>query len=296
MLSYVRLATAVSGLALLVGCGERPPGYTDIFGRLGMSGPAASAMKAARATSPGADAYRAAYYKYSMEHAEYEFSKMEDFRDATYHANNAAAAAKGGAPEPAAISSRQLPSDKVDELTSARNRLVAALDSGGASRNPDAAGKAVARFNCWMEQQEENFQPRDIAYCKNQFLEALALIEPTAAAAPETITIAADVLFDFDKAVIKPAFFPALDKVADMLVKNTNMRAEIAGHTDTAGPAAYNQRLSERRAAAVASYLERKGVSRDRMTVRGYGETRLAVQTPDNTREPRNRRVEIRQR
>lgn len=296
MLSYVRVAAAASGLALLVGCGDRPPGHTDIIGRLFEAGPAAKVMSDARATSPGADAYRAAYYKYSMEHAEYEFNKMEHYRSATYHANNAMAAARGGAPEPAAISSRQLPADKVDELTSARNRLVAALNAGGASRNPDAAGKAVARFNCWMEQQEENFQPRDIAYCKNQFMEALAQIEPTAAGAPETITIAADVLFDFDKAVIKPAFYPALDKVADMLVKNTNMRVEISGHTDTVGTMQYNQRLSERRANAVAAYLERKGVSRDRMTVRGYSFTRLAVQTGPNVKEPRNRRVEIRQR
>ncbi len=296
MLSYVRLAAAVSGLALLVGCGDRPPGHTDIVGRLFEAAPAEATMKRARATSPGADAYRAAYYKYSMEHAEYEFNKMEHYRSAVYHANNAMAAAGGAAPEPAPIASRQLPADKVDELTSARNRLVAALNSGGAGRNPDAAGKAVARFNCWMEQQEENFQPRDIAYCKNQFMEALALIEPTAAGAPETITIAADVLFDFDKAVIKPAFYPALDKVADMLVKNTNMRVEISGHTDTVGTQKYNQGLSERRAEAVAAYLERKGVSRDRMTVRGYSFTRLAVPTGPNVNEPRNRRVEIRQR
>ncbi len=296
MLRHLRLAAAVSGLALLAGCGDRPPGHTDIFGRMMEAAPAAQTMKRARATSPGADPYRAAYYKYSMEHAEYEFNVMEHYRSAVYHANNAMAAAGGAAPEPAPISSRQLPADKVDELTSARNRLVAALNAGGATRNPDAAGKAVARFNCWMEQQEENFQPRDIAYCKNQFFEALAAIETAAPGAPETIKIDADVLFDFDKAVIKPAFFPVLDRVAEILVKNTNIRVEVSGHTDTAGPAAYNQRLSERRAKAVADYLERKGVSRDRMTVRGYGETRLAVPTPDNTREPRNRRVEIRQR
>ena len=88
----------------------------------------------------------------------------------------------------------------------------------------------------------------------------------------------------------------ALDKIADLLVKDTTTSILVWGYTDTAGPKAYNQRLSERRAETVARYLEGKGVSRSRMQIRGWGETNLAVQTPDNTPEQRNRRVEIRRR
>ena len=62
------------------------------------------------------------------------------------------------------------------------------------------------------------------------------------------------------------------------------------------GTAEYNQRLSERRANAVAAYLESKGVALNRMSVEGFGETKLAVPTPDQTYEPRNRRTEIRRR
>jgi OOP family OmpA-OmpF porin len=81
-----------------------------------------------------------------------------------------------------------------------------------------------------------------------------------------------------------------------MLVQDTSANILVWGHTDTAGPAAYNMRLSERRAEAVAAYLESKGVSRSRMSVRGFGETQLAVPTPDNTPNAQNRRVEIRRR
>lgn len=70
-------------------------------------------------------------------------------------------------------------------------------------------------------------------------------------------------------------------------------RIEVNGHTDTSGSAAYNQGLSVRRANAVAAELVRLGVSRNEITARGFGQNQLLVPTPDNTREPQNRRVEI---
>ena len=65
------------------------------------------------------------------------------------------------------------------------------------------------------------------------------------------------------------------------------------GYTDTSGSAQYNQGLSVRRANAVAAELVRLGVPRNEIVAQGFGETNLLVPTPDNTREPQNRRVEI---
>ena len=70
-------------------------------------------------------------------------------------------------------------------------------------------------------------------------------------------------------------------------------RIEVTGHTDTSGSAQYNQGLSVRRANAVAAELVRLGVPRNEISARGVGESQLLVPTPDNTREPQNRRVEI---
>ncbi|MGK7867833.1 OmpA family protein [Falsiroseomonas sp. E2-1-a20] len=70
-------------------------------------------------------------------------------------------------------------------------------------------------------------------------------------------------------------------------------RIEVSGHTDTVGPAAANQRLSMRRAEAVASELRRQGIRGEDIGVSAFGETQLAVATRDGVREPRNRRVEI---
>jgi outer membrane protein OmpA-like peptidoglycan-associated protein len=70
-------------------------------------------------------------------------------------------------------------------------------------------------------------------------------------------------------------------------------RIEVDGYTDTSGTPKYNQGLSLRRADAVAAELVQDGVARAAISVRGFGETKLLVQTGPGVREPQNRRVEI---
>ena len=102
-----------------------------------------------------------------------------------------------------------------------------------------------------------------------------------------------DVLFDFDKWVIKTPFFPILDQWVDYFKSNPLVTAHIFGHTDSTGPTAYNQTLSEKRAQSVINYLVAKGISPDRLTARGFGESQPLV--PNSTKEGRqkNRRVEV---
>ncbi len=68
------------------------------------------------------------------------------------------------------------------------------------------------------------------------------------------------------------------------------MPVQVIGHTDTSGSAAYNQKLSVRRADAVAGALAQAGVPQNAMTVTGVGQNDLKVPTPDGVREPQNRR------
>src|SRR5436190_3376461 len=88
----------------------------------------------------------------------------------------------------------------------------------------------------------------------------------------EKITFAADVLFDFDKSVIKPEGRSKLDDLAGKM-KTINLEVVIAiGHTEAIGTDAYNQKLSVRRAEAVKKYLASKGVEGNRMYTEGKGE------------------------
>ncbi len=102
-----------------------------------------------------------------------------------------------------------------------------------------------------------------------------------------------NVLFDFDKAVIKPEAYSLLDEVAAIMKKNPAMSVEIQGHTDNIGTKAYNKDLSMRRATAVAEYLVKKGILRNRMATTGFGFTKPVALNGTKFGRSLNRRVEL---
>jgi outer membrane protein OmpA-like peptidoglycan-associated protein len=104
-----------------------------------------------------------------------------------------------------------------------------------------------------------------------------------------------DVTFDHNSAVVKSQFRGALDNVAATLGEYPSTYIDIYGHTDSTGSDAYNQGLSERRAASVADYLAGRGVVRARMATLGYGESQLKCAPERSEADYQcNRRVEIR--
>jgi OmpA-OmpF porin, OOP family len=101
------------------------------------------------------------------------------------------------------------------------------------------------------------------------------------------------VFFDWDKYNITPEGMRIIQLAAQHYQAGGRVQIQVTGYTDTTGSAGYNQRLSERRANAVAAALERFGVARNDMVVSGRGMNDLRVPTPPGVREPQNRRVEI---
>ena len=102
------------------------------------------------------------------------------------------------------------------------------------------------------------------------------------------------VLFDVNRATIKPEAAEVLLRVANFLKKNQQYMVEIQGNTDSTGPLAWNMELSEKRADAVKEYLVTNGVAASRLTTKGFGPNEPLA--PNNTAAGRakNRRVEIR--
>lgn len=102
-----------------------------------------------------------------------------------------------------------------------------------------------------------------------------------------------NILFVQSKSIMLPESEPELDRLAGFLLRNPKYSLSIDGHTDRIGNAAKNLLLSEKRAQAVAAYLIRKGIAGQRITSRGYGDTRPLVRAADGIPNEINRRVEF---
>ena len=205
------------------------------------------------------------------------------------------AAANNDVVLPEELGNWDLPDEHVGELTEARGRLLAALEATARVQAPIEAAHAQGRFDCWVEQQEENHQPDHIAACREGFYAAMEALEaamqptPTPMGAPEPYIV----FFAFDSAEIDSSGMGIVDDAVAAAQRMGIIDFSVTGHADRAGSEAYNLALSLRRANAVRDALVARGILSQNISVAGRGEAEPAVPTPDGVREPANRRVEI---
>jgi OmpA-OmpF porin, OOP family len=123
-------------------------------------------------------------------------------------------------------------------------------------------------------------------------------VAPAAAPPPPApvrdVVVLKGVNFATNSAQLTSSSTGVLDEVASTLVKRSDIRAEVAGHTDDRGDANYNRSLSQRRAESVRSYRVSKGVDASRLTARGYGEDSPIADNKSDKGRAENRRVELR--
>jgi OOP family OmpA-OmpF porin len=137
-------------------------------------------------------------------------------------------------------------------------------------------------------------------YCKDEPKKvAKPAPKPKPAPAPkpvvhETITLGAHALFDHDKSNLRPEGKSELDALAAKLRAFSSVQSiNVVGHTDSDGTEAYNQGLSERRAASVKDYLVQQGVSSSVISTSGQGESSPTASNATKEGRQQNRRVEI---
>jgi OOP family OmpA-OmpF porin len=99
--------------------------------------------------------------------------------------------------------------------------------------------------------------------------------------------------FDNDKATLRQESFAILDKTAASMQHWADAKIEVGGHTDSVGTDDYNMALSQRRAETVRDYLISKGIAADRLTAKGYGETKPVADNATEEGRFKNRRVEL---
>jgi OOP family OmpA-OmpF porin len=236
-----------------------------------------------------------------------------DLVDTNVFATRAIRSGRGELVAPEKISKRKLPTDKIKDLTIARQRLVATLNDATRARQPKTAAQVQLAFECWMQEQEENFQPHDISACRERFSKLLAGIEtrknitanrplsPLLRAIPASATLKRKditqtgfvVLFNLNSAAITETGKQILDKAVAAAKRLGAAVVRIAGHADRSGKRPYNAKLSQRRTDKVADAFTSAGVDGSTIRMESHGEDKPVVMTPDGKIEPRNRRVEI---
>ena len=228
----------------------------------------------------------------------FEADEMYDWADASYYSRKGLRAADGEVVEPEQTADWDLPADKVDELASARARLVSLLDASARQKVPQEAAHAQGRYDCWIEQQEENHQPDHIAACRDAFYASLAKLEEAMKPAPAPVVPAAQpepfvVFFAFDSSSLTSEAQSIIDQAVTAAQDAGMSEFSITGHADRAGSEEYNVGLSLRRSNAVREALEGRGIAGGNISVAGRGESDPAVPTADGVAEQANRRVVI---
>jgi outer membrane protein OmpA-like peptidoglycan-associated protein len=153
----------------------------------------------------------------------------------------------------------------------------------------------LAQSDAAMALQEMNKAEQDTAQAKRQLSEMQQQLKDLDARqeARGTVVTLGDVLFDFNKAEIKPAAISHLAKLAAFLNDNMDRNAAIEGHTDNIGTNDVNMLLSQHRADAIKIYLQSQGVAGSRMDAVGKGAEFPVTDNSTSAKRQQNRRVEV---
>lgn len=252
----------------------------------------------------------------------FEANEMNDWPDAEVFAQKTLRANGGEAVQPENPADWNIAEVHRPTLTAARGKLVTALDGGGREKAPDLAAEAQSKYDCWVEQQEEDHQPDHIAACRGEFEAALAKLEaamapkkvaaapapapapkapPKAAPSAPKLTVGQEiartvVYFGWNQSDITTESQARIDALVEQMGDMRDIILFVEGHADRSGPSDYNIKLSETRAQTVRAELVRQGMNVgdiDKLELEAQGEGKPAVRTPDGVREAANRRVEI---
>ena len=282
-------------------------------------------LQEAEQTQPQGKAFHRALYDGYIALAQSEYDNG-DYWDSVAFALRAIHAARGEAVAPEMVTRRDLDGDDVrDLLTQSRDRLLVAFGTGATERMPDKAARAQTLYDCWLEEQEENRQPDDIAVCRNGLLSLLAELEADAARVAEaearrkqhlakasgelferpllpapvktkgpTALGTYIVFFELNQSRLTEASEQILLEVVRAAKEATSMRIRATGHADMVGRAKANRKIARKRAEAVVRFLIDNGVDELRISIDSRGESEPLIPTGDEVPEVQNRRVEIR--
>ena len=256
----------------------------------------------------------------SKEYKEFAYSElyeMHDELDANYFAFKANNILKTKIIRIENPNNWKIPDNYENEAKEEYKKISSLLKEELAFQYPKLVAKLVSGYDCWLEQIEENWQIKDIEYCKNKFTNAYKKIlaseisrqsiskkqksEISSSSVSEknkSYFIKGDktksvlVFFNYDSHKLSITEKDKLDNYISTSIKSDSNPIIIYGHTDTKGSKKYNLILSEQRALSVSKYFRKKGIN-NKLIIKSYGEDYPLIITGDNVEEENNRRVEV---
>ena len=256
----------------------------------------------------------------SKEYKEFAYSElyeMHDELDANYFAFKANNILKTKIIRIENPKNWKIPDNYENEAKEEYKKISSLLKEEFTFQYPKLVAKLVSGYDCWLEQIEENWQIKDIEYCKNKFTNAYKKIlasevskqsiskkqksEINSSSVSEknkSYFIKGDktksvlVFFNYDSHKLSITEKDKLDNYISTLIKTDSNPIIIYGHTDTKGSKKYNLILSEQRALSVSKYFRKKGIN-NKLIIKSYGEDYPLIITGDNVEEEKNRRVEV---
>ena len=271
------------------------------LGFLLIAGCTTFSLKELQRTSFGGSAFHQALGKGYLIFAESE-AEQYDWTDSEYFASKGLKVANGQPVPPEAVEHWDVPEAVVPELLTARKKLHSVLTEKAVNAHPKLAAKAQLFFDCWLEQQEEAWQPEHISGCKQGFYSAIDALEKALAPKVEAtpllpVPTSYLVFFEWAKHKLTEEANAIVDQVVALIKgqkeNETPYRVVLHGHTDRSGSKTANLELSQQRAQTVKAALLAQGVAKEQIEHFAFGETDPRVATEDGMRHPANRRVEI---
>ena len=249
--------------------------------------------------------------------ATFEAEEMHDWNSAKLYSEKGLKSLEHNNIYPEEVSYWEIPKNKIRELQLGYDNLMSVYNEAKII-DPLNLAKAISAFDCWAEQEEEGWQTWDIKRCKEKFLNAThnlyeklssnknqteiqnkktknkdeIIDEATIVTKNKNNELLQIIYFDFDEFMLSSVSYKKINLFLNKY-KNQINEYIVVGHTDTKGSKNYNITLSIKRAKIVKQILVENGVESSKIKILGKGEEKLAIMTPDDTKQAANRRVEI---
>ena len=262
--SWMVKAGAVAALLTTTGCAEY---YIDKLEHVQSDG------------YPFAKALKAEYEAYAKTESRVNYDQI----DGSAFAVKGLQAAHGLEVLPEDPEMWDIPADKLPMLFEARERLLFAIHKSGRVIAPDLAARAQVSYDCWVNEMEEGFQPKEMGKCEMAFKQNLIELEKAVDQHTPTFSIN----FDYNSPVLRKDAMVTLDRVAKVAANMSDFTIKVTGRTDVVGGRKFNLRLSQKRAENVKDALIKMGVPGNRIEAVGAGEF------GKKEVEPKHRRVDI---